>query len=85
MGTSTLQLQSDKYFPCFRISLILILLGAFLAFSSLDAGSGKQMQKPLGAHQERILIAMKENTAVLIYRPNYEPLIAFPALENSTS
>ncbi len=46
----------------------LILLGAFLAFSSLGAGSGKQTRKPLGAHQERILIAnMKENTAVAIY------------------
>jgi fructose-1,6-bisphosphatase len=42
---------------------------------SLGAGSGKQMQKPLGAHQERILIAMKENTAVLIYRPNYKQFI----------
>jgi hypothetical protein len=47
----------------------------FLLFSSLGAGSGKWMQKPLGAHQERILIAMKENTAVLIYRPNYDPFI----------
>jgi hypothetical protein len=38
----------------------------FLAFSSLGAGSGKRTQKPLGAHQEMILIAIKENTAVLI-------------------
>jgi hypothetical protein len=44
----------------------LISLGAFLAFSSLGAGSGKRMRKPLGAHQEKILIAIKENTAVLI-------------------
>ncbi len=42
------------------------LLGAFLAFSSLGAGSSKRTQKLLGAHQERILIAIKENTAVLI-------------------
>jgi hypothetical protein len=49
--------------------------GAFLAFSFLGAGSGKRAQKPLGAHQERILIPMKENTAALICRPNYEPFI----------
>jgi hypothetical protein len=36
---------------------------------------GKQTQKPLGAHQERILIAMKENTAVMIYEPNYKSFI----------
>ncbi len=50
-------------------------VGAFLAFSSLGAGLGKLTQKPLGAHQERILFAMKENTAVLIYRTNYEPFM----------
>jgi hypothetical protein len=38
----------------------------FLLSSSLGPGSGKRTQKPLGAHQERISIAMKENTAVLI-------------------
>jgi hypothetical protein len=38
----------------------------FSLSSSLGAGLGKQTQKPLGAHQERISIAMKENTAVLI-------------------
>jgi hypothetical protein len=42
------------------------LLSAFLAFSTLGAGLGKRMQQLLGAHQERILITMKENTAVLI-------------------
>jgi hypothetical protein len=41
----------------------LILLGAFLVFSSLGAGLGKRTQKPLGAHQEKISIAIKENTA----------------------
>jgi hypothetical protein len=51
---------------CFRVSLIFILLGAVLAFSSLGAGLDKQTQKPLGAHQEKILIAIKENMAVLI-------------------
>jgi hypothetical protein len=50
----------------FRSLFNLILLGASLAFSSLGAGSGKRMQKPLGAHQERISIAIKENTAVSI-------------------
>ncbi len=45
----------------------LILLGAFLAFSSLGAGSGKQTRKTLGAHQERMLITIiKENTALSI-------------------
>jgi hypothetical protein len=29
----------------------------------------------VGAHQERILIAMKENMAVSIYRPNYKQFI----------
>jgi hypothetical protein len=42
------------YFLRFRKSLILILIGAFLAFSSLGAGSGKWTQKPLGAHQENL-------------------------------
>jgi hypothetical protein len=52
----------------FRVSLILILLdGAFLVFSSLGAGLGKRTGKPLiGAHQGKILIAIKENTALLI-------------------
>ncbi len=45
----------------FRVSFNFNLLGAFLAFSSLGAGLSKRTQKPLGAHQERILIAMKEN------------------------
>jgi hypothetical protein len=31
-----------------------------------SAGLGKWTQKPLGAHQEKILIAIKENTAVSI-------------------
>ncbi len=47
----------------------------FSLSSSLGADSGKRMQKPLGAHQERILIAMKEYMAVSIYRPNYEQFI----------
>jgi hypothetical protein len=37
----------------------------FLLSSSLGAGSGKRTQKPLGANQERFLISMKENAAVL--------------------
>jgi hypothetical protein len=40
------------YFSRFRESLVLISLGAFLAFSSLGAGSSKRTRKPLGAHQE---------------------------------
>ncbi len=57
-------------------SLILIYSVPFSLSSSLGAGSVKQTRKPLGAHQERILIAMKENTAVAIYNR-----ITFPVLE----
>ncbi len=63
------------YFSRFRVSLILIYSVPFLLSSSLGAGSGKRMQELLGAHQERISITMKENTAVSIYRPNYKPFI----------
>jgi hypothetical protein len=54
------------YFLRFRVSFNFDLLSAFLAFRSLGAGLSKRTRKPLGAHQEKILIAMKENTAVLI-------------------
>ncbi len=43
---------SLTYVSRFSKSFILILLGIFLALSSLGAGSGKRTQKPLGAHQE---------------------------------
>jgi hypothetical protein len=43
-----------------------LLLVPFLLSSSLGAGSGKRTRKPLRAHQERILVAMKENTAVFL-------------------
>ncbi len=59
----------DNYFEIEAfcvLGFLLILLGAFLAFSSLGAGLGKRTQKALGAHQEKILIAIKENTAVSI-------------------
>jgi hypothetical protein len=58
------------------LGFLLILISAFLAFSSLGAGSGKQTRKLLGANQETFLIAMKENTAVAIYNQ-----ITFPVLE----
>ncbi len=45
--------------------LILIYSVPFSLSSSLGAGLGNRMPKPLGTHQERISIAMKENTAVL--------------------
>jgi hypothetical protein len=35
----------------FSSLLLLILLGAFLVFSSLGAGSDKRTRTPLGAHQ----------------------------------
>ncbi len=56
----------QNYVPRFRVSFNFTLLGAFLAFSSLGAGSSKRTQKPLGAHQERISIAIKENTVFSI-------------------
>jgi hypothetical protein len=43
-----------QYFLRFRVSFNFNLLDAFLAFSSLGAGSGKRTRKPLGAHQEKI-------------------------------
>jgi hypothetical protein len=46
-------LQSEEYLSRFRVSFILILLGVFLAFSSLGAGLIKRTRKPLGAHQGR--------------------------------
>jgi hypothetical protein len=45
-----------SYVLRFRVRYILTFyftFGAFLAFSSLGAGSGKRTQKPLGAHQDR--------------------------------
>jgi hypothetical protein len=52
-----LKCSNISYVSRFWSLLILFLLGAFLAFSSLGAGSGKRTQKPLGAHQEKISIA----------------------------
>jgi hypothetical protein len=40
-------------FSRFSSLLLLILLGAFLAFSSLGAGSDERTRTPLGAHQRR--------------------------------
>jgi hypothetical protein len=52
---------------CILCSLLLILiLAPFSLSSSLGAGSGKRAQKPLGAHQKRVLVAMKEKTAVFV-------------------
>jgi hypothetical protein len=69
-------------FSCF---LTFIILG-FLLFSiysvpfslssSLGTGSSKRTRKPLGAHQGRISIAMKENRAFAVYNR-----ITFPVLE----
>jgi hypothetical protein len=49
----------------------LILLVAFLAFSSLGAGLDKRAQKPLGAHQERISIANEREQGCCNLQPNY--------------
>jgi hypothetical protein len=63
------------YFSRFRSLLILILLGAFLAFSSLGAGLGKRKNRLV--HIRRTFRSqMKENTAVAIYNQ-----ITFPVLE----
>jgi hypothetical protein len=45
------------------VFLLLILLGAFLAFSSSGAGSDERTRTPLGAHQSVWLSQVKENTA----------------------
>jgi hypothetical protein len=58
----------------------LILLGAFLAFSSLGAGSDKRMRKPLGAHQENFSIANEREHRCCDLQPNYVSCIG-----NSTS
>jgi hypothetical protein len=38
-------------------------------------------RKPLGAHEERILVAMKENMAVFVLQTKSQTVYAFPALE----
>jgi hypothetical protein len=53
----------DNRFRVLVVSLLLILLGAFLVFSSLGAGSDERTQTPLGAHQSVWLSQVKENTA----------------------
>jgi hypothetical protein len=62
------------------LPLDLILLGVFLAFSSLGAGLGKRTQKPLGAHQQRILMANEREHGCCDLQPNYVSCIG-----NSTS
>ncbi len=58
---------SLKYFFRFRVFFFLnLILVPFSLPGSLGVGSCKQTQKPLGAHQERISIAMKEDTAVFV-------------------
>jgi hypothetical protein len=57
-----------------------MLLGAFLAFSSLSAGSGKRTRKPLGAHQENYLIPNEREHGCCDLQPNYASYIG-----NSTS
>ncbi len=41
------------YLSRFGSLFILILLGVFLAYSSLGAGSNERTRTPLGAHQRR--------------------------------
>ncbi len=46
-------IDTHSYVSRFRSLFNLILLGVFLAFSSLGAGSNERMRTPLGAHQRR--------------------------------
>jgi hypothetical protein len=55
----------------FSKSFNLILLGAFLALSSVGAGSGKRTRKPLGAHQENFSIANEREYGCCDLQPNY--------------
>ncbi len=58
----------------------LLLLGAFLVFSSLGAGSGKRTRKPPCAHQENFLIANERVHGCFNLQLNYVSCIG-----NSTS
>jgi hypothetical protein len=68
------------YVSRFRVSFNLILLVAFLALSSLGAGSGKRTRKPLRAHQENFLIANEKEHGCCDLQLNYVSCIG-----NSTS
>jgi hypothetical protein len=52
-----------------------------LLSSSLGAGWGKRTQKPLGAHQGRILITMKENTAGSILQTELQTVYSVSCVE----
>ncbi len=68
--------QPIVMFRVLVVSFNLILLGAFLALSSLGAGSGSGRENRL-MHIRRLLdCKVKENTAVAIYNQ-----ITFPVLE----
>ncbi len=57
----------------------------FSLSDSLGGGSGKRTQKPLGSHQERISITMKDNnTSVLRFTDQIMNRLLFPALKNLT-
>jgi hypothetical protein len=86
---STINKVTDGIAPIFRVLgflLILIFSVPFLLSSSLGAGLDKRTQKPLGAHQERTSIAMKENRAVCDLQPNYVSCIGnLTSLDHFTS
>jgi hypothetical protein len=64
--------ESGLYtFRVLGVSFHLILLGAFLAFSSLGAGSGKRTRKPLGAHQESFFDRNEREHGCCDLQPNY--------------
>jgi hypothetical protein len=68
------------YILRFRSLLLLILLGVFLAYSSLGAGSNERTRTPLVAHQKRISFANKGEHGCCDLQPNYVSCIG-----NSTS
>jgi hypothetical protein len=52
-NTLALKKILETIFRVLGVSFDLILLGVFLAYSSLGAGSNERTQTPLGAHQRR--------------------------------
>jgi hypothetical protein len=70
-------MNCSLYFSRFRVLLFQFYFVPFSLSSSLGAGLGKLTQKPLGAHQEIILIAMKENTAFFLLQTELQTVHCF--------
>jgi hypothetical protein len=63
--------QPIVMFRVLVVSFNLILLGAFLALSSLGADSGKRTRKPLDAHQETFGLQSEREHGCCNLQPNY--------------